>query len=85
MEKDPFVDVIMPNYNKAEYLEESIGSVINQNYKKWNLIIIDNFSSDDSIKIINNFKKREDRIKLIEVKRNKGVAFSRNLGAGILK
>ena len=85
MKKDPFVDVIMPNYNKAEYLEESIGSVINQNYKNWNLIIIDNFSSDDSIKIINNLKKKENRIKLIEVKKNKGVAFSRNLGIRISK
>ncbi|HIF61764.1 MAG TPA: glycosyltransferase family 2 protein [Candidatus Pelagibacter sp.] len=80
MKKDPFVDVIMPNYNKAQYLEESIGSVINQKYKNWKLIIIDNFSNDNSIKIINNFRIRENKIKLINLKKNKGVAFSRNLG-----
>jgi len=65
---------------KAQYLEESIGSVINQKYKNWKLIIIDNFSNDNSIKIINNFRIRENKIKLINLKKNKGVAFSRNLG-----
>ena len=80
MKKDPFVDVVMPNYNKGQYLEESIGSVINQNYKNWKLIIIDNFSNDNSIKIINNFRASANKIKLINLKRNKGVAFSRNLG-----
>ena len=39
MNKDPFVDVIMPNYNKGEFLEESINSVIAQEYKNWNLFI----------------------------------------------
>ena len=85
MKKDPFVDVIMPNYNKAKYLEESINSVINQNYKNWKLIIIDNFSNDNSIQIINNFKKKDHRIKLIDLKKNKGVAFSRNLGIRLSK
>jgi len=85
VKKDPFVDVIMPNYNKAQYLEESISSVINQKYINWKLIIIDNFSNDDSIKIINNFRIRENRIKLVSFKKNKGVAFSRNLGIRLSK
>ena len=52
MKKDPFVDVIMPNYNKGEFLEESINSVIAQEYKNWNLFIIDNLSEDNSKKTL---------------------------------
>ena len=44
----PFVDVILPNYNKAKFLEEAVYSVINQTYKNWHLFIIDDFSTDNS-------------------------------------
>ena len=53
MSKDSFVDVIMPNYNKENFLEETINSVILQQYKNWNLFIIDNSSTDDSKIILN--------------------------------
>ena len=48
MKSDPFVDVIMPNYNKGEFLEESINSVLAQEYKNWNLFVIDSSSNDNS-------------------------------------
>ena len=47
----------MPNYNKGEYLEKSINSVVNQTYKFWKLYLIDDNSTDESISILNNFKK----------------------------
>ena len=50
IKNEPFVDVILPNYNKADFLEEAINSVINQTYKNWYLYIIDNHSKDDSLK-----------------------------------
>ena len=80
MNKDPFVDVIMPNYNKGEFLEESINSVITQEYKNWNLFIIDNFSKDSSRKILNNYKSKHKNIYVFNLFKNKGAAFSRNLG-----
>ena len=43
--EESFVDVILPNYNKAEFLEEAINSVIDQTYKNWHLYIIDNHST----------------------------------------
>ena len=46
------VDIIMPNYNKGEYLEKSIKSVINQTYKFWKLYLIDDNSTDKSISIL---------------------------------
>ena len=54
----PFVDVILPNYNKAEFLEDAINSVITQTYKNWHLYIVDDHSNDNSAKVIdkiNNF------------------------------
>ena len=46
------VDIIMPNYNKSHYLDKSINSVINQTYKFWKLIIIDDNSNDQSKNIL---------------------------------
>ena len=51
----PLVDIILPNYNKGIFLEEAINSVINQTYKNWQLYIIDDGSSDNSMQIINKF------------------------------
>ena len=74
-----FVDIILPNYNKEFFLEETINSVINQSYTNWKLLIIDNCSTDNSKKIIQKFTKNE-KINIIYLKRNKGVSFTRNLG-----
>ena len=52
------IDVIMPNYNKANYLEDSIQSVISQSLKNWNLFIIDDNSTDNSWKVISKYSKQ---------------------------
>ena len=51
------VDIILPNYNKAKYLEECINSILNQSYKAWKLYIIDDNSQDNSQRILKNFEK----------------------------
>ena len=84
MEKDPFVDVIMPNYNKGQFLEEAINSVINQTYKNWYLYIIDNHSVDNSLQVIKKFSNLNN-IKIILLKKDKGPSFSRNYGMRISK
>ncbi len=76
--KDPFVDIILPNYNKGEFLEETIDSVLEQTYKNWNLFIIDDNSHDNPKKIIDKYKSHN--ISAIYLSRNKGVGFCRNLG-----
>ena len=60
------VDIILPNYNKAEYLKEAVDSVINQTYKKWILYIIDDCSTDQSSEILNKYEKN-DKINLIKL------------------
>ena len=74
-----FVDIILPNYNKEFFLQETINSVLNQSYKNWKLVIVDNCSTDNSKTIIEKFRKNK-KIDIIHLKKNMGVSFSRNLG-----
>ena len=69
----------MPVYNSSKYLDESIQSVIDQTYKNWELIIVDDESIDDSIEIINRYVGIDSRIKLFQQK-NAGQGKARNLG-----
>lgn len=74
------VSVIMPNYNCAKYITEAIESVISQTYECWELIIVDDCSQDNSVDLINNYVKKDKRIRLIQNKKNSGAAVSRNVG-----
>ncbi len=68
--KKPLVSVVMPVHNAGEFLVESIESILNQTYKKFELIIVDDASTDNSLKIINRYKKNyPKRIKVIKLKR----------------
>ncbi len=74
----PFFSIILPTFNQANFLKKSLNSILNQSYKNWELIIIDNFSTDETQKVINNYKDKRFRIFKI---RNKNIlARSRNLG-----
>ena len=78
------IDIIMPSYNKANYLDDSIKSIIYQSLKNWNLYIIDDNSTDDSWKIINKYSKLKN-INIIKLKKNKGPSFCRNFGMRLSK
>ena len=69
MKKKPYISIITTNYNNATYLEETIKSVINQNYKNFEYILIDGKSKDKSLKIIKKYKKY---ISYFESKKDKG-------------
>ena len=60
----PPVDVILPNYNKSEFLIEAINSVLSQTYKNWVLYIVDDKSSDNSWRIIENTSNLKNIIKI---------------------
>jgi len=78
------IGIIIPNFNKAENLDECINSVINQTYKNWSLYIIDDFSNDNSLSILDKYKKHKN-IRIIKLYKNKGPSFCRNLGIRISK
>lgn len=73
------VSVIIPVYNKERYLDKSINSILNQTYKNFELIIINDGSTDNSFQICNRFEKADKRIKVIDIENN-GVSNARNIG-----
>lgn len=77
----PKISFIASVYNKEKYLIPFITSIQNQELKELELILVDDNSIDNSIKIINNFIKKDKRIKLLKNKKNNGSLFARYKGA----
>lgn len=76
------ISVITASYNYAQYIEEAINSVINQSYQDWELIIVDDGSSDNSVEIIKSYCEKYSRIKLFQHEggQNKGLKETLLLG-----
>ena len=74
------VSVVMPNFNGNRFLVKAIQTVLNQTYRNYEFIIIDDCSTDSSIDIIRSFAEKDNRISLIINTENRGVSFSRNIG-----
>ena len=72
------VSVIVPNYNCEKFIEETVNSVINQTYKNWELLIVDDCSTDGSVEVIKKLQAADGRIKLFINEKNSGAAASRN-------
>lgn len=73
---DHLVSIIMPSYNTAAYISDSIRSILAQTYTDWELIIVDDCSTDDSVEVIRSFD--DPRIILLQNAENYGAAVSRN-------
>lgn len=80
MDPAHLVSVIMPAYNSAPFISEAIVSVRNQTYQNWELIIIDDASTDATVSIAKNFLLNDPRIKLLKNHQNKGSGLARNMG-----
>ena len=74
------VSVIIPSYNSDRYIEGAIQSVLNQTYQNWELIIVDDCSTDNSIERIEKIVSGNPKIRLIKLKSNMGSAQARNAG-----
>lgn len=74
------ISIVMPVYNSSQFLENSIESVLNQTYKNIELIVVDDKSTDNSLEIIENFAKKDKRIKVLKHNNNCGLAATRNTG-----
>lgn len=78
--EEPLVSVIMPAFNAANTISESIESVLGQTYRNWELIIIDDGSSDQTRVISQQYAIKDSRIKLISLSKNGGLPNARNEG-----
>lgn len=74
------ISIITPSYNSAGFILNTIRSVIDQTVSNWELIIVDDCSTDNSIEVIEGFVDKDPRIKLIQLTENSGAAVARNKG-----
>lgn len=81
----PIVSVIMPLYNSSAYMEESINSALKQSFQEFELILVDDFSSDDSLARAFALAERDHRIKVLPLAENSGGGAARNAGIAAAK
>lgn len=74
------ISVVITSYNYEKYLKDTINSVLSQTYTDWEMIVIDDASSDSSVEIIKKYQKEDSRIKLIENETNLGLKKSLEKG-----
>lgn len=79
MSENPMISVVMSVYNAEKYLDEAIESILNQTYKDFEFIIINDGATDKSLEIIEKYKNQDDRIVLIS-RENRGLIASLNEG-----
>lgn len=72
------VSILLPSYNHEKYLSETIESVLNQTFKDFEFIIIDDYSIDNSREIIKEYKKKDKRIRVNYHNENKGISKTEN-------
>lgn len=77
--KKGFVSVVMSAYNAEKFIGDSIRSILDQTYDNWEFIIINDYSSDNTLQIIERFSDNDSRIKLIQNKENLGLTTSLNI------
>ena len=77
-ETSPLISVVIPTYNHAEFLKVAIGSVLEQAYQNFEIVIVDNHSNDHTNEVVDSFN--DDRIHLHKINNNGIIAASRNLG-----
>jgi teichuronic acid biosynthesis glycosyltransferase TuaG len=70
--------IVMPAFNAGKTINESVESVIRQSYQDWELIIVDDSSTDNTYAAATEAAKSDDRIKVVRLSRNSGVAIARN-------
>jgi teichuronic acid biosynthesis glycosyltransferase TuaG len=80
LQSENLVSIVIPVFNAAPYLSETIRSVLSQSHTNWELLLIDDASQDESAEIILQYKKADPRIKLLRMETNSGVAAARNKG-----
>lgn len=81
----PKISAIIPVYNSEKTIYSSICSIQNQNYTNYEIILINDFSSDNSSKVIQYLKEKDERIKVIKNHKNMGSLYSRNIGVLMAK
>ena len=78
--QNELISVIIPSYNSGKFLGEAIESVVNQTYKNIEIIVINDGSTDNTEEIAKKWQKRDERVRYLKHKENKGPSAARNTG-----
>lgn len=79
------ISIVLPTYNGSRFLRDSIESVVSQTYEHWELIIVNDCSTDNTLKIAKEYEERDSRIRVISNNINKKLPASLNIGFVTLK
>ena len=82
---NPKISIISPIYNRKKYIDSFLKNIQNQKFQDIEIILVDDCSNDNTIKIIEDYQKREKRIILIKNKKNRGTFVARNIGILLAK
>ena len=74
------VSVIIPTYNCEKFLNDSIGSLLNQTTSDFEIIVVDNKSTDNTVKVVKDYIAKDSRISIIELNENLKQGIARNIG-----
>lgn len=78
--KSELISIIVPVYNGEAYIERCVKSVLLQEYRQWELILVDGASTDGTLKVCRMWQKRDERIRVLHTDVNRGVSAGRNTG-----
>lgn len=82
---DDLISIITPTYNCAQFISETIESVLSQTYKNWEMIIVDDCSTDDTKQIVETYRRNDNRIRYYCLERNSGAAVARTKAMELAK
>lgn len=85
MNKLPHISVLLPCYNAQQYLHEAVDSILNQTFSDFELILINDGSTDDSLTIINEYASQDDRVVAVNNEKNLGLIASLNKGIDLAR
>lgn len=81
MSEKPFFSVIVNTHNSEKTIKKTLNSVLNQSFKDFEVVIVDDYSTDDTLKILYEIRNKYQKdLIIIELENNKGIAYSRNIG-----
>ena len=78
VKKEALVSIVMPAYNCEDFIGITLDSVINQTYQNWEVIVVDDCSTDNTAKLVQEYVKKDNRIKYHKLDKNSGAAVARN-------
>jgi teichuronic acid biosynthesis glycosyltransferase TuaG len=76
----PVVSIVTPAFNAGHFIDRAIESVLSQTFPSWEMLIVDDVSSDNTISVANRYSELDQRIIVIKLEKNQGASASRNIG-----